>query len=79
VQGVWFRASTQQQAERLRLHGTVHNRPDGSVEVVACGEAMALQTLREWLWQGPTHAQVEAVECEPLQRVQIPSGFIIGR
>lgn len=78
MQGVWFRASTRQQAERLGLRGSVRNRPDGSVEVVACGEAAALQVLREWLWQGPEHALVEAVQCEALLLAGEPSGFIIS-
>jgi acylphosphatase len=35
VQGVWFRESTRQQAERLGLSGHAINQPDGSVEVLA--------------------------------------------
>lgn len=78
VQGVWFRASTRQQAGRLGLCGFAHNRPDGSVEVVACGEAAALQLLHDWLWQGPEGARVDAVQCEPLQLAQEPAGFSIN-
>ena len=64
VQGVFFRASTREQAEQLGLSGHVCNRPDGRVEVVACGKQAAVEKLQAWLWQGPTHAQVSAVECE---------------
>ena len=64
VQGVFFRASTREQAEQLGLSGHVRNRPDGQVEVVACGAQAAVEKLQAWLWQGPTHAQVSAVECE---------------
>jgi acylphosphatase len=78
VQGVWFRATTRQQAERLGLRGSVHNRPDGSVEVEACGEEAALQALREWLWQGPEHARVEAVQCEALLLPEEPYDFVIS-
>ena len=63
VQGVWFRASTQQQARQLDITGYAKNLPDGRVEVVACGEHEAVAALREWLWQGPPAAQVSDVEC----------------
>lgn len=63
VQGVWYRAATQQQARTLGLSGYAKNLPDGGVEVVACGEQAAIETLRRWLWQGPPAAKVSAVTC----------------
>lgn len=62
VQGVFYRRATQQEALKLGLTGRVFNVGDGSVEVVACGEADLLDQLEEWLWQGPPRAQVEDVE-----------------
>lgn len=38
VQGVYFRASTQQQAIEHSLSGYARNLTDGSVEVLLCGE-----------------------------------------
>lgn len=64
VQGVWFRASTRDRARQLGLTGSAVNLPDGRVEVIACGDAAAIDTLREWLRQGPELAQVDAVQCE---------------
>jgi len=61
VQGVWFRQSTRQEAERLGLTGHAINCPDGSVEVLACGEPDALDRLAEWLRHGPPMAQVQSV------------------
>jgi acylphosphatase len=63
VQGVWFRESTRQQAAKLGIRGYAINLPDGSVEVLACGESAALDTLAEWLRQGPPMAQVRSVVC----------------
>jgi acylphosphatase len=61
VQGVWFRESTRQQAEKLGIRGYAVNRPDGSVEVLACGEPEALDRLAAWLHQGPPMARVRDV------------------
>lgn len=68
VQGVWFRAETQKQAEKLGLIGWVRNLEDGRVEVVACGEPEALAALHQWLQHGPARAEVKEViknEIEP--------------
>ena len=65
VQGVWFRESTRQQAERLGISGYAVNRSDGSVEVLACGEAEAIDTLAEWLKDGPPLARVRMVVATP--------------
>jgi len=65
VQGVFFRASTRDVASRLGLTGHAVNRQDGSVEVLACGDADAIQSLRKWLHQGPRMARVDSVHEEP--------------
>jgi acylphosphatase len=65
VQGVWYRASTQQQARALGLTGQAVNLPDGRVVVVACGDARAVEALCAWLRQGPELAQVTDVEVTP--------------
>ncbi|MDE2151972.1 MAG: acylphosphatase, partial [Betaproteobacteria bacterium] len=49
VQGVAFRAYTRAQAEALGLRGYARNLPDGSVEVLACGDEQALDALLRWL------------------------------
>mgnify|MGYP001043001594 CR=1 FL=1 len=58
VQGVFFRAHTQEKAQELGLVGWVRNRPDGSVETVAEGEAVQVDHLAEWLQHGPSAARV---------------------
>jgi acylphosphatase len=62
VQGVYFRHSTRKEAERLGLVGVARNLPDGSVEVIAQGARDAVDSLRQWLAQGPSMARVDGVE-----------------
>lgn len=61
VQGVWFRASTQEQALHLGVDGFVRNEPDGSVYLEAEGDDDRLQALLDWLNEGPPMARVESV------------------
>ncbi len=61
VQGVFFRATTQKQARALKLTGWVRNLRDGRVEVVAEGEAAAVEALAHWAKRGPPGARVEEV------------------
>lgn len=61
VQGVGFRFFTLQQAEKLGLKGTVSNRIDGSVEVIAQGTEDQISLMRAWLLDGPKTATVERV------------------
>ena len=75
VQGVWFRASTREQAVRLGLRGYAKNLDDGRVEVLAIGEDAALATLEKWLWQGPRLARVAKVEREDVENPPIAFGF----
>ncbi len=42
VQGVFFRASTRQQAQSLGLCGIARNLDDGRVEVIVQGEPAAI-------------------------------------
>jgi acylphosphatase len=62
VQGVYFRASAQREARRLGLTGWVRNRSDGSVEIVAEGEEVAIRELHGWAQKGPSAARVERVD-----------------
>ena len=62
VQGVFFRASTREQAQQLDIRGWVKNEADGSVRIEAEGEAAALQRLVAWCHQGPPPAQVTTVD-----------------
>jgi acylphosphatase len=62
VQGVCYRASTRDQAQRLGLTGWVRNMMDGSVEALAEGPSAVIEEFVRWCWQGPRSARVSAVE-----------------
>lgn len=62
VQGVWFRASTKEVAQRLGLKGWVKNLPDGRVEAVFEGDEDKLKQAIEWCREGPPGAVVTDVE-----------------
>jgi len=70
VQGVAFRISCRQVAERHGVSGWVRNRPDGSVEAVFEGPADAVGTLLEWSRHGPPAAIVEDVRVQ----AELPEG-----
>ncbi|BAN50172.1 acylphosphatase [Metapseudomonas resinovorans] len=78
VQGVYYRQSTQEEADRLELDGWVRNLADGRVEVLVEGDEEPVRELAAWLERGPADAQVTAVELEeqPLQGI---TGFIVRR
>lgn len=72
VQGVYYRLSTCERARVLGLTGWVRNLTDGRVEVLAMGDALALEQLERWLWQGPERAQVDAVVTRQLLAEPLP-------
>lgn len=64
VQLVMFRDFVQRKARSLSLTGTVENKEDGSVFVVARGKEVNLQKLIEYLHKGPFLARVARVTVE---------------
>ncbi len=61
VQGVFYRDSTQREAQRMGLRGWVCNRSDGSVEAVAQGPPERVAALIDWCHEGPPLARVVGV------------------
>jgi acylphosphatase len=61
VQGVWFRESTRQEAERLGVRGWVRNRREGTVEVLVEGPEENVRKLVGWCHHGPPSARVGRV------------------
>ncbi len=77
VQGVFFRDSTRRVAESLGLAGHALNLPDGSVEVLACGDAQAIDKLQTWLHEGPPLSRVTSVDGIDVE-TPTPRGFRTG-
>ena len=71
VQGVWFRESMRQEAERLGVAGWVRNRADGTVEAVIQGRDEAVDALLAWAHKGPPLARVKQVAVQ--HTAQLPS------
>lgn len=62
VQGVFFRAETQQAAQRIGVCGWVRNKYDGTVEAVFEGSPQKVNQAIEWCWQGSPMSQVTDVD-----------------
>lgn len=80
VQGVGFRWYVREEGRRLGLAGWVRNRPDGSVELAARGDAAALEQLARSVRAGPPGAHVSSFHDLPTDRLdELPSPFTILR
>ena len=66
VQGVGFRWFVVRRATQLGLRGWTSNEGDGTVRVIAEGNAAALDELLAALRMGPPGASVERVEAQRL-------------
>ena len=62
VQGVWFRASTRDEAIRLGVRGWVRNLPDGTVQALFEGEKKKVEEIIGWCYKGPPGARVSKVD-----------------
>jgi acylphosphatase len=62
VQGVFYRESMRQEAERLGVTGWVCNRFDGGVEGIVQGPPDAVEAIIAWCRLGPPDAQVASLE-----------------
>lgn len=78
VQGVFYRATVARRARELAISGYARNLPDGRVEVLACGDEMAVQAFVKWLWIGSSASKVTSVEVTDaaLAAAEVPAGFV---
>jgi acylphosphatase len=64
VQGVFFRASTRDEARARGLAGWTRNLPDGRVEALFEGTQSLVEGMLTWCRKGPPYAHVDHVEVE---------------
>ncbi len=68
VQGVFFRASTDEIASEHGVVGWVSNRPDGAVEAWLEGSHDGVQAVERWIRAGgPRTASVTEVDAEDVE------------
>ncbi len=65
VQGVGYRFHARAAARAEGIAGSVRNLDDGTVEVIAVGDAEAVRRFEQLLRQGPPGARVDNVGVEP--------------
>lgn len=59
VQGVFFRTSAKEEADRLGVLGWVKNLPDGRVEAVFEGDREKVEKIVNWTRRGPIWAKID--------------------
>jgi acylphosphatase len=64
VQGVFFRASTRDEARARGLAGWARNLSDGRVEALFEGDKRVVEDMLRWCHKGPPYAYVDRVEVE---------------
>jgi acylphosphatase len=75
VQGVFFRSSLQDEAERLGASGWVRNAADGSVEAQIQGSPEAVDEIIRFCRRGPSGASVENIDVYDLEVLAGEPGF----
>jgi len=79
VQGVYYRASMLQEAQKLGLTGWVMNCPDGSVKAIAEGPRDKIDRLIAWCKNGPPGARVTDINVRWETPKHAFRGFAIAR
>ena len=79
VQGVYFRASTLEVAQKLNLQGIVRNEPDGSVSIEVEGTKAQMENFLKWCHKGPPLAEIKEVKITQSSSLKNFKGFRIVR
>jgi acylphosphatase len=77
VQGVYYRASAREEAQKLKLTGWVKNMSNGDVEATATGNEESLAKFVEWCREGPPGANVENIIVNKLDETAFEEFLIV--
>ncbi len=78
VQGVFYRASAREEAEKLGVTGWIRNTPGGDVEALVSGDDEKLKLFVDWCKIGARRARVDEVTSRPAME-QVFQQFLIVR
>lgn len=70
VQGVFFRATAKEVAEKYELSGWIKNTTDGNVEAMIYGQENKVKNFIEWCKTGPEKAEVINVVVHQLPEIK---------
>lgn len=79
VQGVFFRAATQEEAHRLGVTGWVRNTPAGSVEAEFQGPPDVVERMLAFCRRGPGASVVEDLRVHEIKPVSGETTFEVTR
>lgn len=79
VQGVGYRYTLQQVAQRAEVVGWVRNLRDGRVEAELEGDDAAVASVLEWMATGPAGARVTGREVAEAALAAGDTGFAVRR
>lgn len=79
VQGVFYRATAREIAEKLGITGWIRNTEDGDVEALVSGTDYQLNDFIAWCKQGPPRAVVTTVLVEDAEEQDFNEFTVIRR
>ncbi len=79
VQGVFYRQSTCEVANKLELTGFVMNLSNGDVLIEVHGEKYKVEELYEWSRKGPILAYVKSVNREEIEAIPLDGNFVFRK
>lgn len=77
VQGIFFRKSVKELADKIGIKGSVRNCADGSVEIIAQGNEDKIKKLYSWIKSNPGFSKIERVTIDNLNENENYKDFII--
>ena len=77
VQGVFYRAWTEETARALGLSGWVRNRRDGTVEALFCGPPAVVAEMLRLAHDGPPLARVARIDTTPAKPPDDPGFHVL--